>query len=506
MPTISTDFPDLRPGEHIKKVLPKGLSVKKAAELIGVGRPALSNLLNGKAALTPEMAMRIEKAFGTSAQELLALQTAYDELHHREQAKEIAVRTYIQAFLTITARNISAWSEQIGARAELPVLLRRLINSTGDSLAQVDFPAFDNSQRPGWDGYVSTDSTTPWIPRGKSGWEFGCDRNAAQKAEHDYASRTGSVVPEERKTITFVFVTLRNWPGKEEWAKAKRNTGAWKDVRAYDASDLEQWLEQSVATQAWLADKLGNGADGIATLDDCWKEWAEAAEPPLSKLLFRTAVETAKDKFQTWLTQPPRSPFVVTADSEIEGLAFIACALESLGKSPGEFYDRALVFKTLEALKRTTTAAPDFVAIVSSREIERASAGLHKTHHLLIIRRRNDISGEPNVTLDLVDELTYRAALTAMGLPDEDYQRYARETGNSPAILRRRLSPVPAIREPAWSTDKTLARKLIPLNFAGVWSSDTPADQEIMRLLASTDYTDIELAVTELQTAPDAPV
>src|SRR5260370_31139068 len=107
--TTSRAFPAIRPGVHIKeRVLPEGLSVKKAAELIGVGRPALSNLLNGNAALTPEMAMRIEKTFGASAQELLALQTAYDEFQHREQAKEIAVRTYVHNFLAITARNISA--------------------------------------------------------------------------------------------------------------------------------------------------------------------------------------------------------------------------------------------------------------------------------------------------------------------------------------------------------------------------------------------------------------
>ena len=40
------------------------MSVKKAAELLGVGRPALSNLLNGHASLSAEMALRLEKAFG----------------------------------------------------------------------------------------------------------------------------------------------------------------------------------------------------------------------------------------------------------------------------------------------------------------------------------------------------------------------------------------------------------------------------------------------------------
>ncbi len=505
--TIQPQNPPLHPGEQIRKrVLPKGLAVKKAAEIMGIGRPALSNLLNGNAALTSEMAVRVEKAFGANAQELLALQAAYDEFQRRDQAKEIAVRTYVQNFLGIEARQIAAWSEQIRARTELPALIRRLVHSSGTNLAKVDFPAFDNAQRHGWDGYVSTDTATPWIPRGESGWEFGCNQHAAQKAEEDYRARITSVPPEERKKITFVFVTPKNWTDKEQWARDKRQNGEWKDVRAYDANDLEQWLEQSVTTQAWFAEKLGNGAAGTATLEECWKRWAEVTDPPLSKILFRASIEAQKEKLRDWLSQPPTQPFVVAADSEIEALAFVACALEVLGTSPGEFYDRALVLQTVDALKRATAAAPDFVAVVSSPDVELASAGLQKTHHMLIIRRRNDISGEPNVALDLVDHQTFREALTAMGLPDEDYERYARETGHSPTILRRRLSRVPAIRAPAWSTDKTLACKLVPLNFAGVWNSDTPADRETLRLLADAQYHDIERSVTELLAVADAPV
>ena len=53
------------PGGFIRRsVLPDELSVTAAAEVLGVGRPALSNLLNEKASLSPEMALRIEKAFG----------------------------------------------------------------------------------------------------------------------------------------------------------------------------------------------------------------------------------------------------------------------------------------------------------------------------------------------------------------------------------------------------------------------------------------------------------
>ncbi len=54
------------PGPFIRMEVidPLGLSVTKAAEVLGVTRPALSSLLNGHAALSPEMALRIEKAFG----------------------------------------------------------------------------------------------------------------------------------------------------------------------------------------------------------------------------------------------------------------------------------------------------------------------------------------------------------------------------------------------------------------------------------------------------------
>jgi addiction module HigA family antidote len=93
------------PGHFIKSsVIPPGMSVKKAAELIGVGRPALSNLLNGNASLSPDMALRLEKAFGVKRKDLLRRQAAFDDLQNRHREKEVAVRAYAPAFLGIEAR------------------------------------------------------------------------------------------------------------------------------------------------------------------------------------------------------------------------------------------------------------------------------------------------------------------------------------------------------------------------------------------------------------------
>ena len=72
-----------------------GLSVSKTAEVLKVRRATFSDLLRGKAALTPEMALRIEKAFGPDMDHLLRMQLAYDVAKTRQQTRSIAVKRYI---------------------------------------------------------------------------------------------------------------------------------------------------------------------------------------------------------------------------------------------------------------------------------------------------------------------------------------------------------------------------------------------------------------------------
>ena len=75
---------------------PLGLTVTAAAAALGVARPTLSNLLNARAALSPEMAIRIEKAFGPKADHMLRVQLAHDLAHVRAREGEIQVERYRQ--------------------------------------------------------------------------------------------------------------------------------------------------------------------------------------------------------------------------------------------------------------------------------------------------------------------------------------------------------------------------------------------------------------------------
>jgi addiction module HigA family antidote len=71
-----------------------GLTVTEAARALRVSRPAISNLLNERVALSPEMAVRFEKAFGVDMETILGLQHAYDVAVARKGARAIEVRRY----------------------------------------------------------------------------------------------------------------------------------------------------------------------------------------------------------------------------------------------------------------------------------------------------------------------------------------------------------------------------------------------------------------------------
>jgi addiction module HigA family antidote len=71
------------------------LSVSKAAEILGVRRATLSDLTNGKAAMSAEMALRIEKAFGVNMETLLNMQAMADGHAMRERAESVNVERYV---------------------------------------------------------------------------------------------------------------------------------------------------------------------------------------------------------------------------------------------------------------------------------------------------------------------------------------------------------------------------------------------------------------------------
>ena len=87
------------PGRSIKDAClnPLNLTVTDGARVLGVARHTLSRVVNGQAGISPDMAIRLEKAFGSSADVWLRMQAAYDLAHARQHEGRIKVKRYQSA-------------------------------------------------------------------------------------------------------------------------------------------------------------------------------------------------------------------------------------------------------------------------------------------------------------------------------------------------------------------------------------------------------------------------
>lgn len=416
----------------------------------------------------------------------------------------------VSPFLPCKADEITQWitSQRITARSRFAVFLRILVHSTGRNLTKVDFPGNEDAERPGWDGWVEATEAMPWIPDGRSGWELGTNTDIKGKADGDFDKSVAACDEMSRKETTFVFVTPRRWAGKGAWVDAQRRKNLWKDVRVYDCVDLEQWLEQSIPGQIWLANETKRPTSGVRTLDACWTDWACVCDPPLAVSIFDSAIHAAREKVAERLTRAPGRPIVIEADSTDEALAFLA---QLIGANGGEdlagLRERVLVFENPGVFPQLAGGIPQLIAVTSKREVEREFGPYVHSIHTLVVYPRNAVTGEADISLGPVDYDTFDKALTQMGKSRDDVSRLGRESGRSLTVLRRRLASVPAIRTPAWATDHQIAASLVPFLFAGAWESTNQSDQACLELLAGGEgYEGLERELQALAKLDDTPV
>lgn len=506
---MTTNEP-IHPGARIKaEVFPVKMSVTKAAELIGVGRPALSNLLNGNASLSADMATRIEKAFGVPRKDLLEMQALYDAFKAKQKSVPVNAKMYVPPFLSFKANDIESWAaHNIAARSRFAVFLRTLVHSTGIGLTEVDFPGNDDAERAGWDGKVQAGEGTPWIPAERSGWEFGTNEEPKTKAESDYQKSLIAASALEQAEIEFVFVTPRRWPGKNNWVKEKKAEGAWKNVRAYDSSDLEQWLEQSLPTQAWFANETKAPSHEVRSLDKCWADWANVAQPPLPGSLFSSAIEEAKRKLSSRLTKPSPGPIVIAADSTGEALAFVAQCLGPDGGAELDFFRyRVLVFDKVGILPRLAEGAKSFIPVIHSRDVEVEFAPYADQMQAIVVYPRNSVNAEPDIVLEPVGFETFESALKSAGKNRDDIKNLANESGRSLTVLRRRLAAVEAVRMPLWATQQHTSENLIAFMLVGAWHVLNETDKAGLSLMAGDrNFEELEKDCQRLVQLNDAPV
>lgn len=397
--------------------------------------------------------------------------------------------------MTPTAREIAGWAASREAQSLIPMLVRRLIHGSVSNIRTIDFPAGDSVQTGGIDGSLEVDDENPWVPRGASVWEFGCNKNVKPKANADYEKRTKQLDAADRRAKTFVFVTPRRWTRKNSWAKNKK---AWKAVRCLDADDLEQWLEIVPAAATWLSEQIGLTSAGFRTAQRYWKYWANACNPEITREL-TTAGRTAEiEQLISKLSSPPGTPITISADSREEALAFACAAL------PDSIADRLLIASSSSPIERLQSASK-FILAVETEALEKAIGVLSGTH-ILIPRARGETSRDAEIVLGSIRPEDFEKALKNLGLSEHDREAATRESGRSLPILRRRWAKAPALRQPEWAGDTALARKLVPFALCGSWSANRDGDLSALALMADQNKEGIEKDLSDLMSLDDSPV
>ncbi len=205
----------------------------------------------------------------------------------------------------LNALAIRRWAERIDARAMLPQVIRRLAGATVKSITEIDFPAHESVQRAGFDGTIVCETGNAWVPSGRSVWELSVDNKTKGKADCDFQKRTVETPREVQETSTYIFATPRHWKHKDDWTADQVGKGLWKEVRAYDSDDLEQWFETAAPVAIWFGGLIGARPSGVDDLAARWNALSKSAMHELLPALFLKGHERSIEKLREWLASPP---------------------------------------------------------------------------------------------------------------------------------------------------------------------------------------------------------
>lgn len=403
----------------------------------------------------------------------------------------------------IDSTHLNQWASRREAQGLLPHLIRRLILAYHEPQT-LSFPAGDAVWIPGFDGILEITQTSLYAPAGKSVWECGCGQDPKSKANSDYKKRSENPLAAKREETTFIFVTPRIFSDKEQWAEEKKAEGLWNDVRAYDATDLECWIEDAPAVGAWIAKQLGIFTADITSADDIKEEWASISTPPINIAIVLAGREQERTPIVGWLNQDPAT-INVQAPTKREAVLFLLAVASQLSKDQAdEFFSRCVVvsspdaFRQIALSKRPLIIIPDFETNGSM-----FLKAVHSGHHVYIPLDPTNTVNNNRLTLSRLGRDGFVSCLKDSGFPDKMAEELNRETGRSLSALERKVAA--ASDQPPWA-QLPKVHDLIPILLAGRWAESSQKDPDVLAQLAGADYSMVQRVSSDLAAQPDAPV
>ncbi len=407
--------------------------------------------------------------------------------------------------LYVTATDLKLWANQRVAQSEMPRLVRSLILATIHSPERIDFPADESVQSGGWDGILQTVDHNTYVPQGLSGWEFGVTSDVSGKADKDYKKRVENplgLIPEE---TTFVFVTPRIWSKKEEWAEEKNAEGVWKEVRTYDANDLEQWLSLAPAVHIWFSQLVGKTPNNMTDFETFWKEWIHQTSPAITPELVLAGRSEAAEQLESWV-RGDASAQALQGESREEALAVFLAMLYQLPEEERNLYlARGAIVYDPVAWRSLTRKNEPLLLVPYFDAVEGSGFAVEQGHHVFVPQDRVTSLRSGVLEIPRLNRDTAQKALEGMGVSEIQSRADALIARRSLLVLRRKLARGATFERPAWAKPE-YARQIIPAMLIGEWTDTNEEDQKILEQLSGSSYQSLVTHFTRWKEEADAPL
>ncbi|RIK66071.1 MAG: hypothetical protein DCC65_10630 [Planctomycetota bacterium] len=351
-------------------------------------------------------------------------------------------------------------------------------------------PAGEAVQLGGWDGIVEVPKGNAFVPDNTSVWEFTVNKNAKDKADGDYEKRTAEPLGIDPATSTFVFVTARRWADKREWEVARQKEGEWKDVRAYDADDLEAWLESAPSVHVWLSILLGKHPEGADDIANLWADWSGVTNPPLSAPLVLAGRTAIVESIQKWMAAPS-SHLTLRGESREESLAVLAASIMALpAVQQLEILSRTVIAKDISAWNRLAASDNRIILIQDFESTTAIGRAAQRGHSAVLLLGRADATSPNAIEIPRIKAEDAKEAVLDMGVEKEKAGDLAVLARRSLMSLRRKLAMAPQIIQPQWAIPENSV-SLIPALLLGRWSDSSEGDRTAISEIAAAQFTEV---------------
>lgn len=407
----------------------------------------------------------------------------------------------------VTRNHLERWADTTLSKSTLPHLVSRLIRATTPPSTKLNMSWGNSTYIRGWDGIVSCKEERAYVPLGISSWELGTAANCKEKADSDYEKRKNNPLGVDPQNATFVFVTPRLWTKKTEWIAAKKAEGHWKDVVAYDAVDLEQWLDSAPAVARWLASEKGIEAcpfEGVVTTDEFWNEWSTSLSIILTPECVTAGRELEINQLRSMLQDKPTIKGI-RAPSSNEALAFIVAAMRSQqDETTDRFHAQTLIIDS-EANFRAITINSNHPLVIIPRfyNAQPLYAAVSKGHHVLVPLGANDSFNQETIALPSLKHHPLIETLEACNIPRDKATKLLKEAAYNITRLKRLLG-FPDLN-PKWSKREDI-REIIPALLLGKWNENFGGDILLVENLSQKKYNDYLMILNKWKSLDESPI